>query len=127
MAKWCSSLVLDNGLVYLRDNANLIHVCSSTIPSNYTEASATYNIGTTALTTGGGGDWTIADYATDSSGRQITCSSKTMAISTSGEAWYVAVTSSDTLLYVTTVSTQALSSGGNVTVPAWIIALDATT
>jgi hypothetical protein len=127
MPKWCSSLVLDNGLNYLYANANEFYVCSLQ-PSDYsTLAGAGVVLGTTTLTTGAVGDWTIANGDADSSGRKITCSSQTCAISTSGTARFIAVTSSNTLLYVTTCSTQALSSGGTVSTPAWDIEIAATT
>lgn len=65
-----------------------------------------------------GGDITKADG--DSSGRKFTMAQKSaVAIDSSGTATHVVLSSGTTLLYVTTCTSQALTAGGTVTIPAW--------
>ena len=66
-------------------------------------------------------DFTKAD---DTSGRKVTIAQQaSIPITASGDATHIALASVDTLLYVTTCTTQTLTSGGTVTVPAWKISV----
>jgi hypothetical protein len=68
----------------------------------------------------GNGDYTIADG--DTNGRKLTVLQQTaMSITASGTANHIVLDDGTTLLYVTTATAQALTSGGTVTVPAWDI------
>ena len=119
MGKATPDAVLDVMLDYIADNADAIHVCSDE-PANYAGISSVLLAGT-AMTTGDGNDYTVADG--DSSGRKVTVGSKSdIAISTSGTATHIALSNgSDTLYYVTTCTSQALVDTGTVTIPAWDI------
>jgi len=121
MAKWCSDTYLD---VFLQgiDDSTLLTVCSAQ-PTTYAEASSTYKLADVVMTAGSGnGDYTIANG--DTSGRKLTVLQQTnMDIDSSGTATHVAlsISGSSTLVYVTTCTSQALTAGGTVTVPAWDI------
>ena len=121
MGKWQLDAMLDAALNYIGTNATQIFVCSSE-PQNYTEASSTYALTSTEAVT-----FQAAENG-DASGRKITVDEEAdMSITASATALHVALTSADTLLYVTTCTSQALTSGGTVTVPAWDIEIaDAT-
>lgn len=121
MAKWASDSVMDAALGYV-DDCTLLTVCSSQ-PTTYAEASSTYKLADIALTAGAGnGDYTLANG--DSSGRKLTIAQQAnVDIDSSGTATHVAlsISGSSTLVYVTTTTSQALTAGGTVTVPAWDI------
>ena len=60
----------------------------------------------------------------DTNGRKVTIAAQSsIPITASGDATHIALASVDTLLYVTTCTTQTLTSGGTVTVPAWKISV----
>lgn len=116
MAKSVSTTVLDLALNDIKTNGNAMKVCS-TQPTTYAEANATYMLASVAMATG---DYTLA--AGDTSGRKVTTAAKNgITISNSGTAAHVAITNSgdSSLKLVTTCTSQALSTGGTVDVPAW--------
>ena len=120
MAKWALDAVMDAALAFV-DDCTLLTVCSAQ-PTTYAEASSTYKLADVTLTAGdGNGDYTIADG--DASGRKLTIAQQTdIDIDSDGTATHVALCEGgDTLVYVTTCTSQALTSGGTVTVPAWDI------
>ena len=121
MAKWSNDSAMDAMLAYI-DDATLLTVCSAQ-PTTYAEASSTYKLADVVLTAGdGNGDFTIANG--DSSGRKLTVAQQAnIDIDSSGTATHVAlcISGSSTLLYVTTCTSQSLTAGGTVTVPAWDI------
>lgn len=121
MAKWASDSVMDAALTYV-DDCTLLTVCSAQ-PTTYAEASSTYKLADVALTAGAGnGDYTLANG--DTNGRKLTVAQQAdVDIDASGTATHVAlsISGSSTLVYVTTCTSQALTSGGTVTVPAWDI------
>jgi hypothetical protein len=110
--------VLDAALDELADSGNKLFVCSAE-PTNYTEASATFRLVQTDLTTGdGNGDYAIAN---DVDGRKLTISQQTdLTVAATGTATHVAIcdsTGTPRVLYVTTVPSQALTSGNLMSVP----------
>lgn len=118
MAKW----VLDASIDAMLDDiatCDDLHVCSSQ-PANFA-AIAAATLAAVALTAGdGNGDYTVGDG--DSSGRKLTVAQQTsVSISSSGTATHVTLDDGSVLRYVTTCTSQALTSGGTVTVPAWDI------
>lgn len=121
MAKWANDNVMDAALNYVA-TGTLLTVCSAQ-PTTYAEASSTYKLADVVMTAGAGnGDYVLADG--DASGRKLTVQQQSsMDIDTSGTATHVAISisGSSTLLYVTTCTSQVLTSGGTVTVPAWDI------
>jgi hypothetical protein len=115
MAKVASDAVLD-GLLDVVATATAMIACSAQ-PTTYTEAVTTYALADVVMS---GGDFTKANG--DVSGRKVTVASKSgVTVDTSGTATHVAlvITASSTLLYVTTCTSQALTSGNTVTFPAW--------
>lgn len=119
MAKYANDGLMDAGLAYLAE-CDLLTVCSAQ-PTTYTEAVTTYALADIALTPGNGnGDYTFANG--DVSGRKVTIAQQAnVDIDSSGTATHVALTKSadTTLRFVTTCTSQALTAGGTVTVPAF--------
>lgn len=115
MAKAVGDSVLD-GAFAIVDNAVRMAVCSSQ-PATYAAIAAA----TLAQATMTGADFTVADG--DTSGRKVTIAAKAgVSITASGSATHIVLhDNSSTLLYVTTVPTQALTSGGTVDIGSWKI------
>lgn len=116
MAKYLPDAVIDGMLNYLQLRITGISVCS-TQPTTYAEATSTYKLAdkngltSTYLTLGNG----------DTSGRKVTMAANSaIAIDTTGTAAHVAWwgSSGSTLLLVTTCTTQALTTGNTVNIPA---------
>lgn len=120
MAKKVDNSVLDAALNEIKNNCNLMTVCS-TEPANFTAANVGGGsfLGDVSMASG---DFTIADG--DTSGRKVTVGSKSgVNVDNTGSATHVALldTVTSTLLYVTTCTTQSLTSGNTVTFPTWDI------
>lgn len=120
MAKTVNDIVLDAMLEYVADNGMRLCVCSAE-PTTYTEAITTYMLADEDLTVGiAGPDYATADG--DTNGRKLTVSQQAdILIDSSGDATHIALVdvTGTTLLVVTSCTTQALTSGNTVTVPAW--------
>jgi hypothetical protein len=117
MAKSINSIVLDQALNYLKNNGTRLCVCSAQ-PTTYTEAITTYKL---AIKTISSTDFT-GPAAGDTSGRKITVNQQSgITVDTSGTATHVAIADSvnSALLLVTTCTSQALTQGNTVTVPAF--------
>lgn len=115
MGKSATDAVLD-GTLDIIASSTLLTVCSAE-PTTYTEATSTYKLADVVLDSG---DFTKANG--DTNGRKVTIASQTaIPIDSSGTATHVALcTTSGTLLrIVTTCTSQALTSGGTVTTPAF--------
>ena len=100
MAKFACNEVMDDGLNYIKTNANEMIVCTQE-PTSYTEAHTTYNIASVAMTST---DFTVAD---DTSGRKITTTAKnsvSVTMSGTNNATHIALvnTSASKLIFVTT-------------------------
>ncbi len=88
-------------------------------PTTYTEGNATFALADVTMASG---DFTIANGTT--SGRKTTMTAKSaVPIDTTGTATHVALldVTNSKLLYVTTCTSQALTSGNTVNFPAWVI------
>ena len=110
---------LDAMLNYVKNNATRISVCSSE-PTTYAEATSTYKL---AIKTISSSDFTGPANG-DTSGRKITVNqAANINVDSSGTAQHVALSDSNNskLLYVTTCTSQALTAGNTVTIPAWDI------
>jgi len=118
MAKSVHDNVLDAALNYIKNNATRICVCS-TEPTTYTQAETTYML---AIKTISASDFTGPANG-DTNGRKVTSNQHTgVSITNGGTALHVAFTiAGTTLIYVTTCTSQALTGGGTVTIPAWDI------
>jgi hypothetical protein len=116
MAKTVHDDVLDGAFDVL-DQADLLTVCT-TQPTTRTEAITTYKLADVAMTPNT--DFTKANG--DTSGRKVTVAAKSsVPVDTTGTALFVALVDATRLLYVTTCTSQALTSGNTVNFPAWDI------
>lgn len=119
MAKWSLDGNMDAMLANIAQS-DMLHVCSGQ-PANYAGIAAVM-LAEVALTAGAGnGDYTLADG--DTNGRKLTVAAQSaVSITTSGTATHIALSDgSATLYYVTTCTSQALTSGGTVDIPAFDI------
>lgn len=119
MAKSVVDAVLDAALNYVKNNGTRLVVCKSE-PTTYTQAvtTGTYML---AIKTISASDFT-GPAEGDSSGRKITVNQQSgISVTTSGTATHVAVVATATtgLIIVTTCTSQVLTAGNTVTVPAW--------
>lgn len=91
-------------------------VCSAE-PANFAGIAAV-SLANVALTPGiGNGDWTVGNG--DVSGRKVTLAQQaSVPITNSGTATHIAIDDGTILLRVTTCTSQALTAGGTVTIPA---------
>lgn len=111
MAKIETSAMTDGGLTKM-NTCTRITVCAGQ-PTSYADITTRR----LAYTTLAGGDFTLA--AGDVSGRKSTVAQKaTVSITASGTADHVAI-DDGTDYIVTTCTSQALTSGGTVTIPTW--------
>lgn len=117
MGKSANDSVMDAALDKIA-TGTIMTVCSAE-PTTRTEAVTTYALADVTLTAGdGNGDFTIANG--DTSGRKVTMTQQaSITIDTTGTATHVAICDGTDLLLVTTCTSQALTSGGTVTVPAF--------
>ena len=118
MGKVATNAAIDGGLNYIQQNAKRLFVCTTNEPASYADASETtaYMLAqSTGITSA---SFTIGNG--DSSGRKITVAQQSsLSILASGTAGHIAVCSTDALIIITTCTTQALTTGGTATVPAW--------
>jgi hypothetical protein len=114
MAKKVDDTVLD-GALNIIDNATRM-VVTSAEPANFAGIAAV----ALADVVMAGGDFTDANG--DTSGRKVTVAAKSgVTVDASGTATHVCLDDGSTLLYVTTCTSQALTSGNTVNIPAWDI------
>lgn len=114
MAKSVHDNVLDGAFDVL-DQADLMTVCNAE-PTTRTEAITTFKLADVAMVPNT--DFTKANG--DTNGRKCTVAAKSaVAVDTTGTATHVALVDATRLLYVTTCTSQALTSGNTVNIPAW--------
>jgi hypothetical protein len=116
MGKIVHDDVLDGALNIIKNNATLMTVCSAQ-PATRAEAVSTYALADVAVSSS---DFTLANG--DASGRKCTVAQKTgVTVDGSGTATHIALVDGTRLLYVTTCTSQVLTAGNTVNVPAWDI------
>lgn len=114
MAKFQNDAMLDAALNYISSNATEMYVCTSQ-PANRAAAISAALTGAITPTFQAASDGVT-------SGRKISVNAKTaVAITASGTATHLALCSGSTLLYVTTITSKALTSGDTLSTPAWNI------
>ena len=114
MAKSVHNDVLDGAFNILNDG-DIMTACSAE-PTTRTEAVTTFKLADVAMTPGT--DYTISDG--DTNGRKVRMAARSaVPIDTTGTATHVAICDATRLLYVTTCTSQALTSGGTVDFPVW--------
>ena len=110
MAKVETSAMTDGGLTKMGTCVN-VTVCAGQ-PTSFADIAARKLATASSLT------FTLA--AGDTSGRKSTMSQKSsVSITASGTADHVAIDDNVSEYIVTTCTSQALTSGGTVTIPAW--------
>lgn len=118
MAKAIPDAVLDVLLQEIATGTRMV-VCSGQ-PANFAGIAAVALADVTLTAGDGNGDFTIANG--DTSGRKLTVAQQSsVVIDASGDATHVSIDDGTNLLAVTTCTTQTLTSGGTVTVPAFDI------
>jgi hypothetical protein len=115
--KLAPDVTLDKMLDYISTATQMIVCSGSSSPTNGAGALSA----ALASSSMSSGDFAKADDATGALGRKVTVAAKTsLSVSASGDATCVALLdSSNVLLYVTTCTTQTLTSGNTVNVPSW--------
>jgi hypothetical protein len=107
--------VLDGLGDVIQANCNLMIACSAE-PTTRAQAVTDYALADVAMAAG---DFT---NATDGTGRKLTVSAKSaVPIDLTGTAIYIALVDATRLLYVTTCTSQLLTSGGTVDFPSFAI------
>ena len=115
MAKYLSDTILDNALSYLKNNVTQMAVCSQQ-PMDLAGAVTTYKL---ALKTGLLPSSFTGPVDGDTNGRKLTANSQSsVAVDTGGTATHVAWCSASALLFVTTCTSQILTAGNTLTIPA---------
>jgi hypothetical protein len=117
MAKQAPDPMIDASLDYVAASDRMF-ICSAE-PANYAGIAAV-TLATVTMTP-------VTDFTKangDTSGRKVTTAAKnTQSVTTSGTATHVVLgtVSGSVLRYVTTCTSQALTSGNTVNIPAWKI------
>lgn len=133
MAKRVNPSVLDGALDRIKTGAGAVGPCNRMVvcsaePTTFTEANTTFMLALVAMT---GTDFTIANG--DGAGntpRKVTSGAKNgVSVTNSGTASHVAWidTTNSILLEVTTCTSQALTAGNTVNIPAWKMEIGAPT
>lgn len=115
MAKFIADAVLDLLLDGVA-TGTILTVCNAQ-PTTRTEAVTTFKLADVVVDSG---DFSKANG--DTNGRKVTVAQQaSIAVDTSGTATHVAICDGSDVLAVTTCTSQALTSGNTVTVPAFDI------
>ncbi len=125
MAKFARDAVMDAALSTIQENVTQITVCSGQ-PTTYDDAWLLKGGGGKALARSASSAGSFAALANgDSSGRKMTVNQHSgVTVSATGGGDHVALLSSatvSTLWYVTTATSQTLTSGNSLTVQGWDI------
>jgi hypothetical protein len=117
MAKWTNDTVLEQGLNYIANNATEEYLCTEQ-PADRAAAIAASLIPAVEIDSGDFGAATDGDV----SGRKRQVAAQPgQTANASGDATHIALCSSTTLLHVTTCTTQTVTSGNTVNLPAFDI------
>jgi len=123
MGKMVADAVLDAALQYLEDNVDFMSVCEGE-PTTYEHAHSNKGVGAGKVLAHKDSPTFTGPGDGDADGRKTTIDeAATLSVDVSGDADHVALckTGTTTLLYVTTCTLQALTSGNTVTIPTWDI------
>lgn len=116
MGKFVVDAAMDLALAKVATGTRMM-VCSGQ-PANFAGIAAVALADVTLTAGDGNGDYTIGNG--DVSGRKLTVAQQSaIPIDSSGTATHVSIDDGATLLLVTTCTSQALTAGGTVTVPAF--------
>jgi hypothetical protein len=118
MGKATPDAVLDTMLTDIA-TSTVLHVTSAE-PANFAGIAAVSLADVTMTAGSGNGDYTIANG--DVSGRKLSVlAQNAVPVDASGTATHIVLATGSVLKYVTTCTSQALTSGNTVNVPAWDI------
>lgn len=118
MAKFTADSVLDAALAKVATATRM--VVTSGQPANFAGIAAVALADVTMTAGNGNGDYTIADG--DVSGRKLTVlAQNAVPVDSSGTATHICLDDGTTLLQVTTCTSQVLTAGNTVNVPAYDI------
>jgi len=127
VTKWSNDSMLDAALSWVKTNGAKMYVCTASVSSasvpSYTK------ITSTAALTGAISMASLASVALangDTSGRKLAVPQKaSVAVTGSGTAARICLVNSSgsVVTYITTCTSQALTSGNTVTIPTWDIEL----
>lgn len=116
MAKFTDDSVLDAALAKVATATRMV-VCSAQ-PANFAGIAAVALADVTMTAGAGNGDYTLANG--DVSGRKLTVAAQSgVTVDASGTATHVVLDDGSTLLHATTCTSQALTAGNTVNVPAF--------
>jgi len=118
MAKTILSTAVDAAYDYIRGKVTGIAVCNAQ-PTTYTQAYTTYMLAKVGLTSTG---LTVAAGDAGGSARKMTTTQKTgVSVSVTGAAKFIALfgSTSSLLLLVTTCTSQQITTGNTLTIPAF--------
>jgi hypothetical protein len=116
MPKACPDATFDTMLAKIATATRLM-VCSGE-PANFAGIAAVALADVTLTAGNGNGDYVISNG--DTSGRKVRVGQQdNVPIDSSGTATHVSLDDGSALIYVTTCTSQVLTSGGTVTVPVW--------
>lgn len=122
MAKTINSNAVDAAYTYIRDRVTMITVCSAQ-PTTYTQANSStgsnYMLAKVAITSSG---FTVAAGDAGGSARKMTSAQKTgVSVTKTGAAKFIALAGStaSVLLMVTTCTSQQITTGNTLTIPAF--------
>jgi len=119
MAKFCNTDALDAMLNWVKNNSNILYLCSAE-PATFLEASSTYMLASISIA---GGDFTGPAFG-DVSGRKITVGAKTdITVLFDGTVTHGALCDEggEVLVYVDTCASEAVTAGNLVSTNAWDI------
>ena len=117
-SKYAPTTTLNQELNYIA-GSNYMTVCSAS-STVYTDCLTANMLAGVSMTSGSsGGDYTVA---ADTNGQKVTTNAKSgVSITNSGSATCVCLleTTGSTIRWITTATTQYLTVGGTVDIPAW--------
>jgi hypothetical protein len=113
MAKWINDSVLDAALDKIA-SGTILTVCNAQ-PTTRAEAVTTYKLADVVIDAG---DFTKSNG--DTNGRKVRVAQQAdVPVDTTGTATHIAICDGTDLLLVTTCTSQGLTSGNTVTIPAF--------
>lgn len=115
MAKWANDSVIDALLDKVATSTQLL--VTTTQPADRAAALSA----ALASATMNSGQFTKADSSSPAGRRLTVAQQANINVTATGSATHVCLVDGTSLLYVTTVTAQTLTSGNTVTVPAWNI------
>lgn len=118
MPKFIDASVMDAGLNVIKSGATAMHVCSTLLAAPTRAQVLAASLANVAMT---GTDYT-GPVAGDVSGRKLSTVAKAgVSVVTSGTADHIAHIDATKVLAVTTCTSQALTAGNKVDIPAYVV------